>query len=748
MTHLALICALFLTPQSPVTTRPSDPIQAPPPNLSYNGFYKKCVYFHGLPIIGSEKVNDRAFRVIVDTFGKMLAKVPDEWIERLPKQGSHYSIIAESEGQTDLPEYWELKNDPKTDWNKRARGLGGLTTSGGEENILEYPSDRYNGESIYIHEFGHTLAEVVFSHFIPDFNKTLMADFKKARSQKRWENTYSATNQFEYWAEGVQMYFDCARSASPPNGVHNEVCNREQLKKYDPGLFDLVDRAFGKNPWRYEGKYRTTDKSYGKVGQTAIQYRVSPTADRSQINVEMKFEASDPDVELEMPSWSPGLYVTENYWKKMGVVTAWGDQGLPLEVDHARPDTWMVETKGARHISVKYSLPINKSLERLGMFASDGDAIHFTGPATYLYINGRKASPCRLVLDLPRAWQAAVGLTPSASRDGKSTFLARSYDELADCPVTIGKFRTEQFILAGKPHLLAIRGQARDTIDTATAREMCRFVAQAEGTFFGGLPYDRYVWQFWATDARGAGGVEHASSTDMFISTHEGLGTLSGIAHEFFHLWNVKRIRSKVLGPFDYQHLPKTGALWWLEGVTDYYSDLLPYRFGKSTKQDYYSVASYNVKSVRSNPARLEVSPYDASYRIDESTANNSSGYRVSYYPTGWILGLMFDIELRSRSNGRHTLDEVELALWKECQGNKPGFGEDEIRNVLVRVGGPEMGSLYDHWVMKAGELPIESVLAKAGLQVVNGLVSENPLSTDPERNILAGLLVQKSITL
>lgn len=744
---LTPLLALLVAAQAQ-TTEPTDPIVAPPEKLSYNGFYKKCVYFHGLPIIGSEKVNDRAFRVIVSTFGKMLAKVPTKWIERLVEQGSHYSIIAETEGQTDLPEYWELKNDPKTDWNKRARGLGGVTTSGGEENILEYPSDRYNGESIYIHEFGHTLAEVVFSHFIPDYNKILLADFKKARGQGLWDNTYSATNQYEYWAEGVQMYFDCARSATPSNGVHNEVCNREQLRKYDPGLFELVDRAFGKNPWRYEGKYRTTDKSFGKVGQTAIQYRVSPSPDQTQINVEMKFEASDPDVELEMPSWSPGLYVIENYWKTMGTITGWDDQGKQLEVDHSRPDTWMVATNGARHITVKYSLPVNKSLDRLGMFSSDNDAVHFTGPATYLYINGRKSAPCRLILDLPDSWQAAVGLTPSTSEHGKFTFLAKSYDELADCPVTIGMFRTEQFLVDGKPHLLAIRGQARDTIDTIKAREMCRFVAQADGTFFGGLPYDRYVWQFWATDQRGGGGVEHASSTDMFISSHEGLGTLSAIAHEFFHLWNVKRIRTKVLGPFDYQHLPKTGALWWLEGVTDYYADMLPYRFGKSTKKDFYSVASYNVSSVRSNPARLEVSPYEASYRIGESTTDSSSGYRVSYYPTGWVLGLMFDIELRSRSNGRHTLDEVELALWKECQGDKLGFGEGEIRNVLVRIGGSAFGELYDKWVTRPGDLPIESVLAKGGLQLTSGVIEEVPQPNLAQKQILAGLLAQQSVKL
>lgn len=263
---LTSLIALGLLAQGGQTTKPEDPIGKPPPALSYNGFYTKCVYFHGLAIIGSDKVDDRAFRHIIVTFDKLLAKAPGDPVAQLVKAGSHYSIIADEEGQTDLPEYWDLKNDPKTDWNKRARGLGGLNTSGGEENILEYPNDRYNGECIYIHEFAHTLANYAFRRIDPKFWGDLKEAYEKGIAEGLWKNTYSATNKDEYWAEGVQMYFDCARSASPANGVHNEICNREGLKNYDRRLYDLVDREFGGNPWRYEGKYNTTNKKVEKSG--------------------------------------------------------------------------------------------------------------------------------------------------------------------------------------------------------------------------------------------------------------------------------------------------------------------------------------------------------------------------------------------------------------------------------------------------------------------------------------------------
>ena len=258
MTGILLALNLLGLGQGRHTTGADEPILAPPAALSADGFYSKCVYFRGLAIVASHNVNDRALRTIVVTFTKMLAKVPETTTDQLVKAGSHYCIIAAVEGQTDLPEYRELRNDKQTDWNKRARGLGGLITSGGEENILEYPSDRYKGECIYIHEFAHTLANYAFSAVDPRFNSDLKQAYDMAMAEGLWDKTYSKTNPDEYWAEGVQMYFDCARSASPPNGVHNEVCNRVQLKAYDPRLFALVDREFGRNPWRYEGAYNTT----------------------------------------------------------------------------------------------------------------------------------------------------------------------------------------------------------------------------------------------------------------------------------------------------------------------------------------------------------------------------------------------------------------------------------------------------------------------------------------------------------
>ncbi len=262
---LAAVIAVALQPQR--TTGPHDPVTAPPKSLAQDGFYTKCVYFDGLPIIASAKVDDRALHGVVFLIGNMVAKADKRLIPSLVKRGSHFSIIGKDQGQTDLPEYADLRHDPNTDWNKRARGLGGLVTSCGEENLLELDTDRYRGESICVHEFSHTLASEGFSIIDPTYRRDLRAAFKHATESGLWKNTYSATNEDEYWAEGVQAYFDCCQSATPPNGVHNEVANRKGLEKYDPMLFRLVDRCFGSNPWRYEGKYNSGGASQSFTSQ-------------------------------------------------------------------------------------------------------------------------------------------------------------------------------------------------------------------------------------------------------------------------------------------------------------------------------------------------------------------------------------------------------------------------------------------------------------------------------------------------
>ncbi len=455
-------------------------------------------------------------------------------------------------------------------------------------------------------------------------------------------------------------------------------------------------------------------------GSAEVSYKVSPASDLSYIKIRMEVPCQGATIDLSLPNWSPGYYVLENYSESLKDVEAVDEKGLPLTLSHPTPDTWHVDTLGAKLVRVTYSKTVFHENGRMGIFSSDDETIHYGGASTYLYVVGRKTEPCRLSFELASEWKLAVGLEPTS----RSEFVAQNYDVLADSPVTIGKFRTATYTVRGKTHILAIRGSGRDKLNLDRAVKMTRFISTSESGFFGEAPYALYVWHIWAGDtADGAGGLEHASSSQDYMSLKEGPASMRGLAHECFHLWNVKRIRSSALGPFNYNVLPRTGALWWLEGVTDYYASLIPHRYGWYGDEEYLRDLSRQIRDVRQNPERLKVSPYESSLRVGETAGGrgNSNGFGVDYYPTGWMLGLMFDIELRTRSNGSRSLDDVELALWRMCKGGKPGFQEDELRRQLVRFGGAELGDLYDLWVMHPGDLPYESELAKVGLEVQSG---------------------------
>jgi hypothetical protein len=171
----------------------------------------------------------------------------DDVLQALIQQGCRFVVMAPTEMTTDVPEQRHLK--PKAYWDKRARGLGGRVTSCGEENLLNLPGDRYHKENILIHEFAHAIHEVGLRVVDPKFDARLRAAYQHAMETGLWKNTYSAVNHKEYWAEGVQAYFDCA--APPVPGVHNDINTREKLARYDPDLFRLIDEVFRHSAFRY-----------------------------------------------------------------------------------------------------------------------------------------------------------------------------------------------------------------------------------------------------------------------------------------------------------------------------------------------------------------------------------------------------------------------------------------------------------------------------------------------------------------
>lgn len=459
------------------------------------------------------------------------------------------------------------------------------------------------------------------------------------------------------------------------------------------------------------------------LAQADLSYKVTVTSDPANLHVSIKIPDAKAGAKLQIPNWAPGSYRLVDNYKNVKNLKAVDEGGRDLAIEQSveklkkeygdAPDrktaendvcTWSVAPANA--ITVEYDI---------STAVVDG-AIHWSGPSTYIYPVGRTQEKCTLSIELPSGWQAFLGLN-----EARGVYSAATYDVLADNPVSTGELLVDTYVSRGKPHFIVMRGRAKTNVDRAYLTKACKFVTEMQADLMGGLPYDKYVWHFAVNDsADGAGGLEHLSSTQISLAAGVGPRVVSVLSHEFFHLWNVKRIRSRVLGPFDYTKLPDTGALWWLEGTTDYFSHQLLYRYGWWGRDMFHKDIIDNLNSIIGNPAYREVSPNEASLRVGEMSngRGNSGGWRISYYPYGWLTGMVLDIEMRSQTGGRHTLDDVLHGLWEQNKNDQPGFEEDEIRRQCVKFGGLEMGWFYDRVVMKPGPLPIEAALAKVGLRM------------------------------
>jgi predicted metalloprotease with PDZ domain len=448
---------------------------------------------------------------------------------------------------------------------------------------------------------------------------------------------------------------------------------------------------------------------YALCANADLRYTVKHTAQCNQIEVSVVFEMKANRETLQMPRWMPGYYVLEDYGTRVKDFALTSLVDGTVKVTTVDNHTWRLDGAKGCVVKATYKMPVE----------FDGRVGHYSGAQTYVYLVGRKGEKCLLHLDLPSGTKVATGLNGVGN-----DYVASDYDVLADNSVTFGDFKSASYWAAGKKHDVVVRGTGESEIDLGALVSECKMISDIETDYFGGAPYSKYVWQIDSHVGEGPSyGIEHLSSAEICMSTQVNAGMSGLLAHEYLHLWNVKRIRSKGLGPFNYTQLPKTGALWWLEGVTDYLTQSLLRRYGRTTDIEFFNDIEGNLRGLEMSSGYLKVSPYDSSLRLDETEGGrgNSNGFGMSYYECGFLIGLCLDIELMSSTDGRRSLDDVERALWKLCRDGRPGFEEGEIRKQLILVGGSKFGHLYDRWVMKPGKLPVASALALVGLKLAGG---------------------------
>ncbi|MEJ5989675.1 peptidase M61 [Ramlibacter sp. PS3R-8] len=462
-------------------------------------------------------------------------------------------------------------------------------------------------------------------------------------------------------------------------------------------------------------------------------YRVEaadPSAHLYQVTLTIPQPQSAQRVSL--PAWIPGSYMVREFARHLQKLTARQD-GRPVAVHQKDKATWQVECVPSSPLVLTYEVyAFDNSVRTAWLDAQRG---FFNGTSLCLRVHGQAQEPHELELVAPRDyphWEAATGLEPlKTGKRGFGTYLAADYDELVDCPVELGPFFSAEFRAGGVPHRVVIAGAAPSFDSDRIVADMQK-ICEAQVRFWHDRkrpPFKSYLFMLNVVDD-GYGGLEHGNSTALIASRRDlprvgetrasdGYVTLLGlISHEYFHTWNVKRLRPAEFAHFDYSGENYTQLLWFFEGFTSYYDDLLLRRCGLIDDATYLKLLTKTANQVLQTPGREVQSVAQASfdawvkyYRQDENSANAT----VSYYTKGALVALCFDLLLRQE--GHTDLDQVMRALWTRCKGGP--MAEADFAAVLKELGGRAFTRELAGWVHGTRELPMKDLLEAHGISVM-----------------------------
>src|SRR5512138_3757084 len=443
-----------------------------------------------------------------------------------------------------------------------------------------------------------------------------------------------------------------------------------------------------------------------------MRYRVSmPEPHGHLFHVEAEVEAPRGDLDFVFPVWTPGSYLVREFARHVEQASADDGEGRRLALERLDKHRFRVGAGGARRAVLRFRVYANELSVRTAHL--DGTHGYLNGAALFPYVPGREAGPHALEIAPPAGWSVATALD-----GGPTRFTARDYDELVDSPVEIGTHRTLRFEALGVPHEIAVWG--RGNLDDARLAGDAARIVESAGKLLGGLPYDRYLFILHLADRR-RGGLEHARSTTVQVQrtgffppeTYE--QTLGLLAHEFFHAWNVKRLRPAALLPYDYGREQYTRLLWWFEGATSYYEKVVLARAGLLPPRRWLEDLGKALTALERTPGARKTSVEEASflawvklYRPDENTPNST----ISYYLKGELVAFALDLALRRA--GR-SLDELLRALW--ARHREKGLPEDGVERAAAELLGADAArAFFDRFVR--GMEPLSLDLDLVGLRV------------------------------
>lgn len=482
-------------------------------------------------------------------------------------------------------------------------------------------------------------------------------------------------------------------------------------------------------------------------------------AEHHYVEVETRVTTGGSEtVELGMAVWTPGSYLVREFARHVEDFRAAAPDGHPLAWGKSAKNRWRVEAGGAGEVVVSYRLYCREMTVRTNWV--DRSFALLNGAPTFMAPVGADGEleigrPHVVDVVAPPRWQRVISALPRVSPEARGSgddgggapearlhrFRAESFDQLVDSPLYLGNGAVHRFEVNGAEHLLVNEGEAAEESvwDGPRSAADVERIVRAHLDLWRVRPYRRYVFFNLLTESRG--GLEHKDSTVMMASrwaTRNGESYrkwLGLVSHEFFHTWNVKRLRPRALGPFDYEEEVHTESLWIAEGVTSYYDDLLLHRAGLLSREQYLEALSERIEKLQTTPGRLVQRLVDASYdawikqyRQDENTVNTA----VSYYLKGQMVAWLLDVEIRRRTGDRHSLDDVLRRAWGLYAGER-GYAHGELLALASEVAGEDLSAFFHHTLETTEELDYGPALEWLGLRFAGTAQGEGERKDEEE---------------
>ncbi|HET7585250.1 MAG TPA: hypothetical protein VFK13_10090 [Gemmatimonadaceae bacterium] len=528
-------------------------------------------------------------------------------------------------------------------------------------------------------------------------------------------------------------------------------------------------------PWTTAAAQRTATRPAASTPRSAaydIRYHLAigdPASHRYHVELTVGGVTGDT-LRLQMPVWSPGRYAKMDFAKNVLGLAVTDDNGRALQFDKELGSLWRVYPAGARAIHVRYDVFANTLSGTFSVL--DSAHANFNGPSLFLYVVGHKPDPVRLTVDIPAGWHLING---ASTQPDQREFTFPDYDHLIDTPTEVAPaFTVDSFRVDGRLYRVVVHHNGPEHGQRERFVRDVERIVRAENTVIAPPPLEMYTFLF-NIGYDGRDGMEHLYSTqimdrNVWSDTAQVLPGITSAAHEYFHTWNVKRIRPVALGPFDYTREQYQPSLWVAEGWTQYYGEMTLHRAGIISKDTLYALLGRRIQYNSELPARTEVSARMSSFNAPfwdgaaQAMATDRDHAFISYYYKGEALAMLLDLSIRGRTANARSLDDVLRTLKRHVWDDAPkatyylqgrGYTEQDVERAASEVAGTDMQPWFERYVGGVEELPWTETLALAGLRVrVTGegkekryVLEEIPDATDAQRRVRDGWLTDTTGT-